>query len=345
MDAPIKIDDFDNLNIRIRTLGYPNGGESVMISLMDKEKALQNVFIDNYEENKFQYWLANLPTDTRIDAFIWTHPDEDHSLGVDRLLKHFDPERKAKIFLPTSLTRDLLTANNKSASLPCYDYLKANYNRGRRYQWCEISLTDEEGIRFCYKREIISRKNNDRVTFKLGFMLPNGAVVNRRIDKPKMGSGEMNDLSLFCVAELNKVRYIFSGDLAGINIQFLDEDYLNYCRFIKIPHHGSKDPIKLVEKIQPLSSAIIQSETKVFVPTHSVTTIYGSTHPYDEVLREYARKFNAVFSTGRGNHAYGLVDISYSITDLSSYMIKLEGNAILYSLNGMLWPIIPYNSR
>ena len=54
MDAPIKIDDFDNLNIRIRTLGYPNGGESVMISLMDKEKALQNVFIDNYEENKFQ---------------------------------------------------------------------------------------------------------------------------------------------------------------------------------------------------------------------------------------------------------------------------------------------------
>ena len=101
----------------------------------------------------------------------------------------------------------------------------------------------------------------------------------------------------------------------------------------------------MVEKIQPLSSAIIQSETKFFVPTHSVTTIYGSTHPYDEVLREYARKFNAVFSTGRGNHVYGLVDISYSITDLSSYMIKLEGNAILHSLNGMLWPIIPCNSR
>lgn len=323
MVAPAKVDNFDNLQLRIRTLGYPSAGESIMISLMDKERVLCNVLIDSYQSDNYHYWLTNLPEDTRIDAFIWTHPDEDHSLGVDKLLAQFDPEHKASIFLPTSLTRALLVNNKKNASLPCYDYLKKHYNRGINYKWKEVSLTDEEGIRFCYKRQVIDRENTDMVTFRLGFMLPNGAIVNRRIDKSKMNSGEMNDLSLFCVAELNKVRYIFSGDLAEINIQFLDEDYLNNCRFVKIPHHGSKDPIKLVDKITPLLSS----------PTHSVTTVFGDTHPYDEVLKEYAKKFDAVFSTGRGEHLYGLVDIFYSVKDLDSYEIKLEGNAITHYSN------------
>ncbi len=329
MKAPEKIDSFENLHLRIRTLGYPRAGESILISLMDKERSLYTVLIDSYKERNYNYWLTKLPRDTRIDAFVWTHPDEDHSLGVDDILNQFDPEHKASIFLPTSLTRKLLTDNKKHASLPCYNYLKSHYNRASTYLWKEISVTEDEEIRYCYKMQIADRENNDTVTFRLGFMLPNGSVVNRRVDKRKMNSGEMNHLSLFCVVELNKIRYIFSGDLAEVNIQFLAEDQLSNCRFIKIPHHGSKEPIKLIEKIKPLSSS----------PTHSVTTVFGASHPYDEVLKEYAKKFEAVFSTGRGNHPYGLVDINYSVSNPVTYELKLAGNAIAHSLNRILWPL------
>lgn len=160
-------------------------------------------------------------------------------------------------------------------------------------------------------------------------MLPNSAIINRRVDKNKMSSGEMNHLSLFTVIELNSVRYIFAGDLANINIQFLKDEILDNCRFVKIPHHGSKDPIKLVDKIQQAQDHKM----------HSVTTTFGGKHPYDDVLNKYAQKSHAVYCTGRGNDQYGLVDIKYNVTMPSTYVVKLEGNAReVRSLSKLLLP-------
>lgn len=318
MTQSIKVDDFGDLHLRIKTLGYPDKGESIMISLMNKDEVVYNIFTDNYDANGFQYWLSELPEDTRIDAFIWTHPDEDHSIGIDKLLDKFDPENNAAIYLPTSLTSQLLKDNEKLAALQSYEYLKNNYNKNRHYKWNEISLCEGEGIRYLVSRKIIDRTTNDSVTFRIGFMLPYSAVINRRVDKPRMNDGEMNDLSLFFIIELNKVRYIFSGDLAEINLQFLEEDYLSSCRFIKIPHHGSKEPIKLIDRIQGLPSLM----------PHSVSTVFGNTHPYDDVLDLYAKKCLAVYSTGRGNKPYGIVELDYNVKDLTDYNVTLFGNAI-----------------
>lgn len=290
-----------------------------MISLMDKEDIIYNVFTDNYDVNGFQYWLSELPEDTRIDAFIWTHPDEDHSLGIDRLLAKFDPDKMADIYLPTSLTKQLLKDNNKLAALSSYEYLKNNYNKGKRYQWNEISLCAGEEIRYFCRRKIIDRTNNNCVTFQIGFILPYSSVINRRVDRSKMNNGEMNDLSLFFIIELNKVRYIFSGDLAEINLQFIEDDYLSECRFVKIPHHGSREPINLLDKIQGLPT----------LKPQSVATVFGSTHPYDDVLDKYAKKCQAVYSTGRGNHPYGTVTLDYNVKDTQKHTVVLQGNAAM----------------
>ena len=319
LDSSITIDNFDKLHLRIRILGYPANGESIMISLLDEDRELHNVFIDNYEVNGYQYWITNLPKETRINAFIWTHPDEDHSLGVDNLLSKFDPEKKAQIYLPTSLTKKILEDNKKVVALPCYSFLQDNYNQRRIYQWNEVSLTEGEGMRYLYQRKIINRKDQSSITFRMGFMLPIGAIVNRRVDKSHMNSGEMNDLSLFTVIELNSARYLFTGDLSKISIQFLEDEFLSNCRFIKIPHHGSNDPIKLVDKIQQ-------------IPYHkpvSVTTIFGTTNPDENVLNKYAEKCEVVYSTERGDKQYGMVEINYSVKDINLKTITLAGNAKL----------------
>ena len=330
MANDFKVRSLEYLHLRIRTLGYPENGESIMISLMDDDKELFNVFIDNYEVGNYQYWISLLPPETKIHAFIWTHPDEDHSLGVHKLLSKFDSNREARIFLPTSLTRNLLELNNKTAALPCYDYLKENYNKNRTYLWNEVSLCQDEGIRNLCQRKIVDRSNNNSVTFRIGFMLPIGAMVNRRVDKSQMNSGEMNHLSLFTVVELNRFRYIFAGDLSKINVQFLDDDYLNNCRFIKIPHHGSKDPIKLVDKIECIPS----------LKMHSVTTIFGTTNPFKVVLDKYAEKCEEVFSTDRGEAQFGMVEIDYYVNDLDRINIKLEGNAKLVRQNSKYIPTV-----
>lgn len=320
MIPPVKVDDFDNLHLRIRTLGYPDQGESIMISLMNEDNILYNIFADNYEVKGYQYWLSELPSDIRIDALIWTHPDEDHSCGIDRLMAKFDPEKKASIYLPTSLTKETLRNNRKISALNSFKYLQDNYNHGRKYNWNEISLCQDEddGIRFIGGRKIINRTNNDSVKFRIGFMLPYSSVVNRRVDRKIMNSGEMNDLSLFFIIELNKVRYIFAGDLSENNLKFLDKDNLSACRFIKIPHHGAKDVQSLADIIQGLPA----------LKPHSVTTVFRTEHPYDETLDRYGKKCDAVFSTGRGAHPFGLVEFDYNIKNLSNYSISLTGNAV-----------------
>lgn len=311
------IDDIEKAYLRIKVLGYPNKGESIMISLRYDEVELYNIITDCYEIYGSHSWANLLSGNTRIDAFIWTHPDEDHSLGVQTLLDKFDPDGRARIFVPTSLTKDLLERNNKQDAVSTYLYLKNKYNKGRRRQWNEVSLSEYESPRFFISKTIFETKTNVPLDFKLGFMAPIGSIVNRRIDIEKMSSGQMNDMSLFFIVQINSVNYIFGGDLAKQTIQFLDEEHLNNCRFIKIPHHGSKDSIRLVDRIQPLQSSEL----------HSVTTVFGDSNPFDVVLDKYAEKNYSVYSTGRGKEPYGLVEFDYNIKKQESYTVKIEGNA------------------
>ena len=311
------VEDIEKVCLRIKVLGYPHNGESIMISLTCEGKELYNVVTDCYEVCNVHSWSNLLSNDTRINAFIWTHPDEDHSLGVKCLLDRFDPEGNAKIFIPTSLTKDFLVRNKKETALTTYLYLKEKYNKGQRYQWNEVSLIQGEAPRFLISKKIIETTTNFSLDFKIGFMAPISAISNRRTDVSNMSSGQMNDMSLFFIAQIKGANYIFGGDLAKQTIQFLDEDYLNNCRFVKIPHHGSKDPIKLVDKIQPIPS----------LKCHSVTTVFGETNPFDIVLDRYSEKSEYVYSTGRGEELFGIVEIDYNVTNYDSYTIKLKGNA------------------
>lgn len=313
------IEDLDKLTLSIKTLGYPCYGESIMISLKDGEHELYNVITDCYEVRSNHNWTDFLSKDTRINAFIWTHPDEDHSMGVATLMETFDPECNARIFIPASLTKELLERNKKDAAIDTYLYLKEKYNVGKKYElWNEVSLTKYEAPRFLISIKIKETSTNITLTFKIGFMAPIGAISNRRIDVENMSSGQMNDLSLFYVVQINSTNYVFAGDLSKQMIQFIDEDYLSNCRFVKIPHHGSKDSIKLIDKIQPSRS----------LKLHSVTTTFKDSHPFDIVLDKYANKSDAVFSTGRGKEPYGMVEINYNIKNINIFNIELKGNAL-----------------
>lgn len=67
---------------------------------------LQTLLIDCYEKNG-----ANLLNNTlkeyglkskKLDYIIWTHPDHDHSVGFDYILKEY-VSRETKIILPEGL--------------------------------------------------------------------------------------------------------------------------------------------------------------------------------------------------------------------------------------------------
>lgn len=311
----LNVEDLSNLHVKIRVLGYSPQGETICLSFVDGENEYYTVVTDCYEIDGVRGWSSILPEQTTLFAFVWTHPDDDHSQGINKLMDTFDEDGKAHIFLPIGLTKKYLEENGKSQAATEFENLRKKYNVGRKYQWNEISLGEGEDARRLISILIREKISGRELTAIFGFFLPNGALVSRRLNEG-LGAGEANDFSVVYYMELNGARYLFTGDLANQSIQFINSDWTKDCRFVKIPHHGSKDPVRLIPLISPYEDKMV-----------SVCTVYNTTHPYPEVIDKYKAISSKVISTDKGGNGYGLVELDFYVTDIDKDQEQLVGDA------------------
>ena len=79
------------------------------------------------------------------------------------------------------------------------------------------------------------------------FLAPFGALEWRR--SANHAKFVMNDLSIVYALRFNGIDFLFCGDLANQSVKFIKEDFLQNVFFIKIPHHGSDEPISFINKL------------------------------------------------------------------------------------------------
>lgn len=86
------IEDFRNLKFRIFTIGYASEGESVLGVIDNGDRHLYSFVIDSFQINNNNNSTFNGTLEkikelkiSSIDAFIWTHPDTDHSTDIQEL--------------------------------------------------------------------------------------------------------------------------------------------------------------------------------------------------------------------------------------------------------------------
>lgn len=115
----LRIENFANLYLQIFTIGYPDEGESVITMLFDKSTPLLTIVTDCYCTTLCHAVKKILEKygNPHIDAFVWTHPHEDHSLGIQDLLDANDPGRTTRIFLSDGVMA-LDEANVKYLKIP-----------------------------------------------------------------------------------------------------------------------------------------------------------------------------------------------------------------------------------
>ena len=104
------------------------------------------------------------------------------------------------------------------------------------------------------------------------------------------------------------------------SIQFIErkgKSYLENIRYVKIPHHGSTEPVKLVERLIPF-------QPKKVIAT---TTVFKDSHPYKDTLDKYSEICEQVLSTDRGIDNYGSIRIDFSITRMNVPQAICKGNA------------------
>lgn len=318
----LRVMNFSSLVLEIHTIGYPLEGESIVIFLKDGDNVIFTLVTDCYRtecRDEIAQVFAEKGNPT-IDVFVWTHPDEDHSVGIDTMLNAYDSAHQARVFMPIELTRDVL---KNDCSKVVYDYLMRHYNNGCRYQLTPIGSfvgMPAPSIPF----EIQERSTGRVITGAIRFLLPNSTLAVRREDSKVRNSGDMNDFSVVYVLELNGLRYFFGADMTKAGVKFLEGDnlmYLENIRYIKIPHHGSKEPKRLPAILRPF-------ENRKVVAT---TTVFGTANPTNETLDRYAYLCSNISSTGRGDETYGRVRLDFSVTDMAVPDPLLYGNAAVVS--------------
>lgn len=110
---PIQIEDCSKVELHIHVLGYEPKGESILIILWDSfdKTVLRSIMVDSFipcGKNGIKDVLNRYGLDTKkLDFFVWTHPDLDHSLGIPQIIKNYS-NQYTQILLPVGFKKEII---------------------------------------------------------------------------------------------------------------------------------------------------------------------------------------------------------------------------------------------
>ena len=332
--SPLIVQDLNNLHLDIHTIGYPDEGESLLTLLCDGDRVLFSALTDCYEDNHYNHAkiLLNRLQVKHVDAFIWTHPDEDHSVGIPNFLDEFDSDHTAKIFLPNTLNKDMgLGEKAKDA----FEYVIKYYNSNRKYRVNYVQEHQQEDDEPLLPRSPLSlkikvMKPQGEINFSYNFILPNDNVVNRLLNFDS--DTYFNDLSIVYFITFNNFSFFFCGDLSERNVQFIHPDFYRNSVFIKIPHHGSDNyKNKNKNNIVPIVPMFRSQNVEHAIST---TTVFKRQNlPKDEVLKEYCTISDGVYCTSniheQSSEPYGCITVKF-YANMQEPEVITSGNAYCY---------------
>ena len=321
----LRIKDFDNLRLHICVIGYPVMGESVVAMLCESDKVLFTVVTDSYccEENGngYNYVVELLKKKGvgQIDAFVWTHPDKDHSIGIECLLDIYDSQHTAEIFIPEGLIgKNQETFCNETIS--AIGYIYANYSpKGSRKDRRNIHTvsTDFQEIRDLMKLNIVA-DDFESMTCKFRFVQPYSEYCHHcdfwDIEQ------EHNLMSIVYSIELNGRNYLFTGDLMDDGTRMMSHEILSRINYVKIPHHGSKHSKELLNILRNYSTKGL---------TSSATSFNSSGAPQPKVLQAYSDMGNVYYVTDDRTHPIGCIETIVGVVD-DVCTTLCTGNAIQF---------------
>jgi len=249
----IELTSFVGVELRIYTIGYSRQGETILLLLCQGDNILFSILTDCFQKHRkgVPYFdalddiFANYK-EPRIDAFIWTHPDLDHSVGIRNVLGKFDPTRECLVYIPATLDRKLKYGNCKHAN-DAFEYLLDTY--GERVDAIGIMDRTEQK---CIEASILDLSSGLKIHIDGFFLAPSSSLLLQRSYREK--TFKMNDLSIVYSLSINGRNLLFTGDVEGTNINRLCNTHLQNLIFHKIPHHGSNHSSQLSNKLLALEN-------------------------------------------------------------------------------------------
>lgn len=313
----IFVDDFRQLTLQVFTLGYPSEGEAEVVLLLDGKKPVVTIVTDCYYDKGNDFHaideVLNMYGNPSIDAFVWSHPHRDHSVGIVELLDKFDSRRTAIVIIPDGI----MSMKGVSLVDDTMKYLNDNYfSKDLLYV---VGVTNQER-RTVAKWELYQQRIPTKMPLRLEVLSPMTAKETERIFNLKTVS--KNCVNIFYTLNINSQNYLFCGDLCSNMVEYINEECLYNVPYLKIPHHASNEPLNFYKKLEK-----IHLLNGVGLINVAVTTVKASSDlPNPKVIKEYKKICENVYSTHYGKSPIGAVKCSYQIQPFGFSSFRI-GNA------------------
>ncbi len=300
-------------------------GESIVLLLCNGGDVLFTVLTDCYCQSTSGEFYNHLETlfvrhgIKKIDAFIWTHPDKDHSMDIERMLTRYDSDHTAEIFIPNGLVhgRDSYCEEARQAVEYIYEHYSSKGSRTEKRHIHTVSTENKE-VRNLLCVDIFADDMLKPITCKFRFVLPN----TEHCAHAEYWDMELkpNLMSIVYSVELNGRNYVFTGDLVDAGTKKMGSEILTRMNYLKIPHHGSDQSNEFLTLIR-------QQKFNHLIST--VTRFNPKGDPKDPVICAYSDFGTVYFITDKTIEKSGCIE---TVVDVANdyCKTKCEGNASVY---------------
>lgn len=324
----IDICDLKNLLVRIITIGYEKKGESIIVLLKNKidGNIIHSLVIDSFCRNN-QHRTVELLRDNNIEhlnIICWTHPDSDHSFGIDAILSEFGDDN-TKVITPISFWSDDYAIKAFQANKREVDFVKRLREINKRTK-CSFSpiAVPAGGSSLIDRIKIIA--GVDELSCSIEAVSPfvdelKGLIDAHLADPKNVQPPSRNQTSVSILITIGPYKLLFGADLPNAEIELMDEDRISNMVFLKIPHHCSESSKRMLDYITPNSNML------------ACTTVYKSTKPgselpHSQILANYVNRCDMVGCTGSNPlHNCGTITADFDFFGSSECKISLEGSA------------------
>lgn len=310
----------NSLFFEVYLIGYNSQGESILFFLRTDEGVIYSGVVDCYTYKSINKTIDLLKKENieKIDFLCWTHPHDDHSLGIDKLLDLYC-DSNTKIWISDIYPEDLELYSASSRNL--YQKIK------------EIIRRKKSNIKFAKDNTILDKficQGLNSYSFEIQSFSPNSTIIaeNKEFGKAEKGNPYSIGLSVY----VGRFNVMLAGDVENTTISRFDDTFFDSpIDYIKIPHHGSSTGDQLPIKL---------NEFGLKAPSVATSIIFIKHHlPQVDTLQKYKKwGTNEIYVTNsfenfENTENYGIIVTSFDVLEKREYPIetKILGNSILYS--------------
>lgn len=320
-ETKIPITSHSNLRVKIFVIGYKNEGESIIILFMDTQDkkcpVKYSIVIDcfKYKNKNITDEILRYYSVKTLSMLCWTHPDLDHSIAIDTLIKKYCKE-STQILLPEhfyNMPNDIVTINNKELKNAVDKIF--SLNRLKRKTVSNVSATPGG---YSEVKSLKFTGVDGNIETSINVITPISSILANYVKEGKCNINK-NELSISVIINIDGYYLYFGGDTIDKHIDAINADYLGECRFIKIPHHSSTTSMHLTNYLpQKIDTACTTIFSKYALPNTAVLQTYCS--------------MGKIFATGENSKKkcdYGVIEYEYDFSKTEiDINVHLYGNAI-----------------